>query len=430
MNTLEATFRIVTPMFMGGADKNTAEIRAPSIKGVLRFWYRAIDPNYASYEPRIFGGSGDSHGQAMFLLNLKHNLTGIKWDDTFECFNESHPDFQYGNQPDHASDNERTYWINGIRYLGYSLFMGENKDREGIPAGSEFTIELRYKQYPEEGDRRRILAALWLLGHFGSLGTRSRRGFGVLALQSISAGKDDEDWPEINDLPLAAGAGNIEQWKEAYRTALVILKNWFPGNRNADHSVFSTKTKICLLETLKADGCKNRKEWEYALDTAGKVMQKFRQRWDLADPDSDYFRIKQHLCDKFSSAAAVTPSVSRTPLKSSPHRVAFGLPLAFRYSSLTYKYQDKQGNTKKKTPDVTFEGNKKERSRSASRIWVRIAEVGEKAHPVFIRLDGPLLKPGDQVINNASSFPSPSDNILDTFWASIPHKTEIEWRNI
>jgi len=40
MEKLEVTFRIVTPMFLGGADPNIqAELRPPSIKGAMRYWY-------------------------------------------------------------------------------------------------------------------------------------------------------------------------------------------------------------------------------------------------------------------------------------------------------------------------------------------------------------------------------------------------------
>jgi len=36
METIEATYRIVTPMFIGGADKSPTEgIRPPSFKGTL-----------------------------------------------------------------------------------------------------------------------------------------------------------------------------------------------------------------------------------------------------------------------------------------------------------------------------------------------------------------------------------------------------------
>lgn len=47
MEKLTVTLKTVTPMFLGGANPNdTAELRAPSIKVALMFWYRAIDQEY------------------------------------------------------------------------------------------------------------------------------------------------------------------------------------------------------------------------------------------------------------------------------------------------------------------------------------------------------------------------------------------------
>ena len=39
---IEATYRVTTPMFCGGANQREPELRLPSFKGVLRFWWRAL----------------------------------------------------------------------------------------------------------------------------------------------------------------------------------------------------------------------------------------------------------------------------------------------------------------------------------------------------------------------------------------------------
>jgi CRISPR-associated protein Cmr1 len=39
--TIQATFQVTTPLFCGGADGSSAELRPSSVKGVLRFWWRA-----------------------------------------------------------------------------------------------------------------------------------------------------------------------------------------------------------------------------------------------------------------------------------------------------------------------------------------------------------------------------------------------------
>jgi CRISPR-associated protein Cmr1 len=38
-----ATYRVTTPLFLGGADPDAnAELRTSALKGLLRFWFRAI----------------------------------------------------------------------------------------------------------------------------------------------------------------------------------------------------------------------------------------------------------------------------------------------------------------------------------------------------------------------------------------------------
>lgn len=37
----EFEIEAITPMFLAGADPHSAELRVPSVKGALRFWWRA-----------------------------------------------------------------------------------------------------------------------------------------------------------------------------------------------------------------------------------------------------------------------------------------------------------------------------------------------------------------------------------------------------
>jgi CRISPR-associated protein Cmr1 len=64
METLTFTCNIITPMFLAGADGKTPELRAASIKGALRFWWRAANGHLELDEMRkkeqeIFGGVGN-----------------------------------------------------------------------------------------------------------------------------------------------------------------------------------------------------------------------------------------------------------------------------------------------------------------------------------------------------------------------------------
>ena len=63
MHTITFTCETITPMFLSGANQDVPELRPPSIKGALRFWWRAMNgdkPNMRDLETEIFGGAGDN----------------------------------------------------------------------------------------------------------------------------------------------------------------------------------------------------------------------------------------------------------------------------------------------------------------------------------------------------------------------------------
>lgn len=73
METLTFTCKIITPMFLAGADGKTPELRAASIKGALRFWWRAANGHLvdrmSDIETKIFGGvQGENGAQRSRLL--------------------------------------------------------------------------------------------------------------------------------------------------------------------------------------------------------------------------------------------------------------------------------------------------------------------------------------------------------------------------
>jgi len=174
--TLQATYRIVTPMFLGGANPTTdpPELRPPSIKGALRFWYRAIDPDYREHEAGIFGGTGKDEGQSQFFVAVSDVLKKI------------------GPRNDDRWNRTQT------AYLGYGAIVKSLTTRPYLDVGTSFTLSLQFKPCIETADRVRVAKALWALSMLGGLGARSRRGFGSLAVLSDGSGKNPKD---MEDLP-------------------------------------------------------------------------------------------------------------------------------------------------------------------------------------------------------------------------------------
>lgn len=76
MDRLTVTLKTVTPMFLGGADGKTPELRVPSIKGMMRFWWRAINSHLSIEELRkeeggLFGSSDEGVGRSKFALMVR-----------------------------------------------------------------------------------------------------------------------------------------------------------------------------------------------------------------------------------------------------------------------------------------------------------------------------------------------------------------------
>lgn len=190
---LLARYRIVTPMFLGGADQRCdGSLRAPSLKGALRFWWRALNwPRFRANadvaqalrklheeEARLFGlaakeeDNRQTGGQGTFLMTVRPVAGGrlrvVEKDKVHLSFKK----------------------VTGARYLGYGLMgaFGANAaklERDCIAEAQSFEVRLRFRGQIEPS----VVVALKALGLLGGLGSRARHGMGSIALESLTAGE-------------------------------------------------------------------------------------------------------------------------------------------------------------------------------------------------------------------------------------------------
>ncbi|NLH73751.1 MAG: type III-B CRISPR module RAMP protein Cmr1 [Verrucomicrobia bacterium] len=172
MKTSTFLFEVITPCFCGGAEpEKQAEIRAPSIRGHLRWWFRTLGGfkslaargmTIRDQESLIFGTTAGNEGRAGRLM-----LRVVP------------------PQPNSKTANANDLGAGMNTPLGYALFplrpFGQSDGRRGkISESARFRVSVLWGGQPQHWESICALLAIW--GHLGSLGFRGRRGFGALRL--------------------------------------------------------------------------------------------------------------------------------------------------------------------------------------------------------------------------------------------------------
>lgn len=201
LRTIEATYHAVTPVFCAGADPNQPELRAPSFKGVLRFWWRALVwsrfggdlEGIQGEEQRTFGGptSGASRVAVQIAFDGASPTHILKKNSILRV----------GGETGQVVGD-------GARYLGYGLmeaFASKIRNTESgqllracYSAPFSFTVRLRCRDL-NDVELTAVCRALQAVGLFGGLGARTRRGYGSVVLRELRIdGK--QEWQEPSAL--------------------------------------------------------------------------------------------------------------------------------------------------------------------------------------------------------------------------------------
>ena len=170
MKTEAFHLELITPCFCGGAEPDRqAEIRAPSIRGQLRWWFRTLagfktlaakGMSVRDQENLIFGSTAGGEGRAGKLIVRVTPPAGRKLDDS-----ASH------TKPDMASPE------------GYLLFPLRQQTRRESALPS-FSLHIVWRGVPALWDDLHALVAVF--GHIGALGFRGRRAMGALAFRGAA----------------------------------------------------------------------------------------------------------------------------------------------------------------------------------------------------------------------------------------------------
>jgi CRISPR-associated protein Cmr1 len=184
MKTVTFHCETITPMFLAGADEQTPELRPPSIKGAMRFWWRAMNGDLVTKSE-----------------NGEWDYTRLKYEEAklFGKANEkpcrSNINIEViANDIITSSDkiNGKKFKVKGheidiIDYLAYGTnsYKKELKDitfdRKYIKANQKFEIKISLAMNIDFIEN--ILKPFVLLYRIGGIGSKSRNGFGKFNIE-------------------------------------------------------------------------------------------------------------------------------------------------------------------------------------------------------------------------------------------------------
>jgi len=190
--------RIITPMFLGNAI-GKAELRPSSIKGALRFWWRAMHGHLASnelkkVESKIFGGVPEDERNTYKIGRSKVSVQILKRPDKMPIYglpSEFGWTTMYANTYKNVRGQlveRREYNFDIIKFLAYGA-----EKREYYPIETEFSFSLKFE---EPALKNELIHAVLLMSTFGGLGAKSRNGFGRFSFTI----EGNDEIPNLNAL--------------------------------------------------------------------------------------------------------------------------------------------------------------------------------------------------------------------------------------
>ncbi len=265
MESLRLRCEVVTPLFCSGADQAEAEFRPPSVRGLVRYWFRALLggvvghdlPTLRALESKVFG-------------------------DTRRASTAS-----FRTRPEHVETKQRGDRIDSVRsglmYVGYPFYKWQRQERthtlaRGMLApGSTWSLEVLLPR--SKGNVRDVVTgALWTAFLFGGLGSRSRRGFGTIRVETASGASALQwRWPRQPEAFVDWVRKNLQAVDGAL-CAFVRDQGITPERHLLDVAT-STTSAFASFSRWRAVAFTHTtwRSWEPVLHDVGTFMRQFRE---------------------------------------------------------------------------------------------------------------------------------------------------------
>lgn len=335
---------LITPLVMYGNQMGDPEIRSTSIKGVLRWWLRAYigSPVLSRNIEDILFGSTDR--AAILKIRVLDNPKSVILVNRFP-----------------------KKWQHNLFYFNYSI-----SNRKAFEENCDFDIAFIL---PKTNEKNRIyldyfFKTLQLFSIFGSLGARSRRGYGSVFLSY--------NGPNTKLQNALTPISTVNQLKQQITDIFSTFKK-----DETDLNYYNlANAEVYIVHRSNGDGFDT---YEYALkEIIDKMKQSVRGRKD----DSGYLNYIKPLLKEFIEKDQIKFIPDEITLESS----AFGLPINYQSRSL-----------KQETDFINSVFiNLKNYGRVASPLLIKVLKLNGKFYPLITYFKNNLMKNGSVLDLNFS----------------------------
>ncbi len=366
---LTFTVKVITPTLMGGGFGQNDRIRPSEIKGLMRYWFRAI--------------AGSIIGNNIKALK---DLEGLVFGSQ-----ERKSPFRIVIEYLKEYEEYNLDWNNlgrGVKYLGFVINMNKERLNNVIKAGSKFEVKFLFKNSVDEKIVKLVAYSFYLATALGSFGLRARRGFGSWQIIDVRTEGIDEktskDFEHLKDYDLGIiESKDRDNIKEIIKSFKELIKNLTEiNNSNRNYNFKTVDEDFIYIHGLVGNN------WKEALDDLGNKYKNFRRNNRQTTPE--YFNIKNFISSKCEW--------DKIKIKKNQWNFAFGLPIQINSRegipnvlNVSPK-RNKRGNI---IPTTIGRFKVKHKNdyleRLPSTVWFSIKEKDNQYYAILTYLEGKLF---------------------------------------
>lgn len=330
---------LVTPMYGGGVEAATVDktlpIRAMSIRGALRFWWRLLAKHKYKWEAKkiakaetdLWGGiakDGDD-GKASKVLIRVDNVKKVnkeRWATYKLAFNKDGTP-----KLDKNGEQKEKLIPKNWTDVPYALFPAQGRTREKpneephelLREGLTWDLLIRFTDNTDSESQKQVWETIRWWANFGGIGARTRRGLGAVSIKANQWFEQVIPLDEVSDLGFSVKS----------------------SPQNSPYGAW--KAAVEKLQSFRQEG-------------AGRDTYQSRSRWSEPDAIRRITGQTDPRHNKKQTEGDIFP------------RAAFGLPIIFKFSGNPNDSSDRNKDPSSTTLNLALD---KEKTRFASPLILR-----------------------------------------------------------